>query len=48
MTSADTVKQVVLKFIDDQNLDVQKPLHYFIFRLESCLAAGPLGPAKRA
>ena len=41
MTSADTVEQVVLKFIEDQNLDVHKLLHYyFIFRSKSCLEAG--------
>jgi len=40
MTSADTVVKVVLKFIEDQNLDVQKLLHYFIFMSKSCLAAG--------
>ena len=41
MNSADTVDKVVLKFIEDQNLDVQKLLHYyFIFRSKSCLEAG--------
>ena len=52
MTSADTVKKVVLKFIEDQNLELQKLLHYFIFRSKSCLAAGlrsdPLRELKRS
>ena len=52
MTSADTVEKVVLKFIEDQNLELQKLLHYFIFRSKSCLAAGlrsdPLRELKRS
>ena len=40
MNSADTVEQVVLKFIEDQNLGLQKLFHCFIFRSKSCLAAG--------